>query len=372
MIQRYHNEPVGLRVTPEPGDYLKLHDRILPDGSEQITVGRGGSWSVLACKEVYGKASKAVQASGAKSAVFDLSAAAELGRDGLLAAAEGICGGAYQMKYTLSDQWEPEFACYASGEGWQEQDLQLGWTLAESILRTRSLVNRPANLLTPERLATALTEQCAGLPVETQCYDRSTLHELGWRPSSPWATAAATRRCWRARYTGAPDSAERLGLVGKGVTVDSGGYNLKSSGSMAGIKGDMAGGAAVAAAVRAIAAAGLPVNVTAVVPCCENRISTTSLLPGDLIGSLSGKTIEVFNADAEGRLILADGLTWAIPEGGLHAPCGRRHADGRDLRHARLCGHGRYGERRRLVCRPRAGRRPLRRALLAYAGLPGI
>lgn len=85
---------------------------------------------------------------------------------------------------------------------------------------------------------------------------------------------------------------------------------------MAGIKGDMAGGAAVAAAVRAIAAAGIPVNVTAVVPCCENRISTTSLLPGDLIGSLSGKTIEVFNADAEGRLILADGLTWAIRKEG--------------------------------------------------------
>lgn len=317
MIQRYHNEPVGLRVMPEPGDYLKLHDRILPDGSEQITVGRGESWSVLACKEVYGKASKAVQASGAKSAVFDLSAAAELGRDGLLAAAEGICGGAYQMKYTLSDHWEPEFACYASGEGWQEQDLQLGWTLAESILRTRSLVNRPANLLTPERLAAALTEQCAGLPVETQCYDRSTLHELGLEAflavgdSSGHSPVLAVLR-----YTGAPDSAERLGLVGKGVTVDSGGYNLKSSGSMAGIKGDMAGGAAVAAAVRAIAAAGIPVNVTAVVPCCENRISTTSLLPGDLIGSLSGKTIEVFNADAEGRLILADGLTWAIRKEG--------------------------------------------------------
>ena len=77
-----------------------------------------------------------------------------------------------------------------------------------------------------------------------------------------------------------------------------------------------ADGAAVAAAVRAIAAAGIPVNVTAVVPCCENRISTTSLLPGDLIGSLSGKTIEVFNADAEGRLILADGLTWAIRKEG--------------------------------------------------------
>lgn len=196
MIQRYHNEPVGLRVMPEPGDYLKLHDRILPDGSEQITVGRGGSWSVLACKEVYGKASKAVQASGAKSAVFDLSAAAELGRDGLLAAAEGICGGAYQMKYTLSDHWEPEFACYASGEGWQEQDLQLGWTLAESILRTRSLVNRPANLLTPERLAAALTEQCAGLRSKRSAMTAAPCTSWGWRPSSPWATAAATRRCW--------------------------------------------------------------------------------------------------------------------------------------------------------------------------------
>ena len=98
--------------------------------------------------------------------------------------------------------------------------------------------------------------------------------------------------------------------------MDSGGYNLKSSGSMAGIKGDMAGGAAVAAAVRRHCGGRIPVNVTAVVPCCENRISTTSLLPGDLIGSLSGKTIEVFNADAEGRLILADGLTWAIRKEG--------------------------------------------------------
>ena len=303
MIQRYHNEPVGLRVTPEPGDYLKLHDRILPDGSEQITVGRGGSWSVLACKEVYGKASKAVQASGAKSAVFDLSAAAELGRDGLLAAAEGICGGAYQMKYTLSDQWEPEFACYASGEGWQEQDLQLGWTLAESILRTRSLVNRPANLLTPERLAAALTEQCAGLPVETQCYDRGTLHELGL---------------------------EAFLAVG-----------------------DSSGHSPVLAVLREPhlhdePAAGGPDRL--VVRQDHRGIQCRRRGPPH-----SGRRPDVGH-----------------PEGGLHAPCGRRHADGRDLRHAWLCGHGRYGERRRLVCRPRAGRRPLRRALLAYAGLPGI
>ncbi len=113
-------------------------------------------------------------------------------------------------------------------------------------------------------------------------------------------------------------------------------------------------------------------NVTAVVPCCENRISTTSLLPGDLIGSLSGKTIEVFNADAEGRLILADGLTWAIRKEGCTHLVDAATLTGRDLRHARLCGHGRYGERRRLVCRARAGCRPLPASAGVVCRLPGI
>ena len=100
------------------------------------------------------------------------------------------------------------------------------------------------------------------------------------------------------------------------MTVDSGGYCLKAASSMAGIKGDMAGGAAAAAAVRALAANGAAVNVTAVVPICENRISNVSMLPGDVITSFSGKTIEILNADAEGRLILADGLAWAAEKEG--------------------------------------------------------
>ncbi len=104
------------------------------------------------------------------------------------------------------------------------------------------------------------------------------------------------------RYTGAPDCGRRLGLVGKGVTVDTGGYCLKPASSMAGIKGDMAGGAA-AAAVRCAGIA-------------QHRISDSSMVPGDVITSFSGKTIEILNSDAEGRLILADGLAWAAEREG--------------------------------------------------------
>ena len=100
------------------------------------------------------------------------------------------------------------------------------------------------------------------------------------------------------------------------MTCDTGGYCLKASSSMKGIKGDMAGGAAVCGALLALAANQTPINVTAVIPAVENRISPESFIPGDVIGSLSGKTIEVGNTDAEGRLILADAVTYAVEKEG--------------------------------------------------------
>ena len=187
-------------------------------------------------------------------------------------------------------------------------------------METRNLVNCPSNLLPPEVFARRLAEMAQGLPVEAELYNRQALERLGLRAlltvgdSSAHAPMLAVLR-----YTGAPESDRRLGLVGKGVTVDSGGYSLKSAASMAGIKGDMAGGAAAAAAVRALAANGAAVNVTAIVPICENRISNASMLPGDVITAFSGKTVEILNADAEGRLILADALAWgAEKEGCTH------------------------------------------------------
>ena len=289
--------------------YLKT--RYLPrEGGYTIRVGRGERRDILACKELYGKAVKTALELDCTACAFDLGPASGLGQNGLFAAAEGVCGGAYQKKFALSGRWEPELTC--SFPGADAEQLKQAWELARSIMETRSLVNCPSNMLWPEAFAQRLKEMADGLPIEAELYDRPALERLGLRAlltvgdSSAHAPVMAVLR-----YTGAPESRRRLGLVGKGVTVDSGGYCLKPASSMAGIKGDMAGGAAAAAAVRALAANGAAVNVTAVVPICENRISNASMLPGDVITSFSGKTIEILNADAEGRLILADSLAWA-------------------------------------------------------------
>lgn len=312
----YQQETVDAEVRPIEGGYLKTRFTG-GDGKMTITVGRGDGWTPLACKEVYGKAVKAAAEQAYTSCLFDLTAAAELGLPGLCAAVEGICGGAYQKKFSLTDRWEPEMACYAGGTGWEEKDLRVALELARSVMEARNLVNRPANLLPSHQLAQALADMVKGLPVEARIYGCEELRELGLNglltvgsgSSNPPALAVL-------RYTGAPESRERLGYVGKGVAVDTGGYSLKPAAAMEGIKGDMAGGAAVTAAVRALAAAGAQVNVTAVIPCCENRISPSSAVPGDIVRLFSGKTVEILNTDAEGRLILADALTWAVRKEG--------------------------------------------------------
>ena len=313
-MKRWHNEDTQAMVRPVEGPYLDAlyHlDRM----SLEITVGMGEDWSPLACKEVYGKGVKTALERKAESCVFDLTPAARLGEAGIFAALEGIYGGAYRQKFTLTDTCQPELACYASGEGWTDGQLARAAALAQRVLQVRNLVNRPPNLLTPALFAQALEEMAAGLPVEVQVLGRAKLEARGLRALLAVGTGSGNDPCLIVlRYTGAPDSGERLGLVGKGVTCDTGGYCLKPAKSMEGMKGDMAGGAAVAAALCALAANGVAVNATAVIPACENRISNLAMLPGDLITAFSGQTIEVLNTDAEGRLILCDALTWTIRE----------------------------------------------------------
>ncbi len=298
-------------------EYLKTRYATHADGSYTIRVGRGDRRDVLACKELYGKAVKTALELECTACSFELDAASELGQEGLFAAVEGVCGGAYQKKFALDGRWEPELACSFTGADAGSEKMKKAWELARSIMETRDLVNCPSNLLWPEELARRLAAMADGLPIEAEIYDRAALKKLGLRGLLTVGESSGRDPAMVVlRYTGAPESSRRLGLVGKGVTVDTGGYCIKSAASMAGIKGDMAGGAAVAAAVRALAANGAAVNVTAVVPACENRISDSSMVPGDVITSFSGKTIEILNADAEGRLILADGLTWAAEREG--------------------------------------------------------
>jgi len=120
------------------------------------------------------------------------------------------------------------------------------------------------------------------------------------------------------RYAGGTEGSGLLALVGKAVTFDSGGISIKPASRMAEMKMDMSGGAAVLEAVAAIAELGLELNVLAAIPATENMPSGHALKPGDIITQHSGKTVEIINTDAEGRLILADALSWCTEQGADH------------------------------------------------------
>ena len=186
--------------------------------------------------------------------------------------------------------------------------------VARWINAARELVDAPPNVISPAGLA----ERATALPqVTTEAIDpfEAGLGALaavgGSSPAKPLLLVL------RHEPPGAPD-APRLGLVGKAVTFDTGGYFLKPQADIVRQKADMAGGAAVVAALGAIAELGLPLSVTGVVPACENMLSGSAIRPTDVIETAAGLTVEVTNPDAEGRLILADALWWTRRDGATH------------------------------------------------------
>ena len=184
----------------------------------------------------------------------------------------------------------------------------------------RDLANSPPNELTPEALATRAAELAvAGLTAEA--LDPSQINELGMGALAAVGRASANGpRLIVLRYE--PPSPARsdlmLGLVGKAITFDAGGISLKPALKMQDMKGDMAGGAAVVAGTAAVAELALPVRIVAVVAAAENLVSGDSFRPGDILRAANGKTIEITNTDAEGRLVLADALWYARREGATH------------------------------------------------------
>jgi leucyl aminopeptidase len=191
--------------------------------------------------------------------------------------------------------------------------------VAEAVNAARDLQNRPGNDLTPTALASyaqALARDIDGLSVEVEGRE-----EIAGRGMGAFAAVAQGSEqepaliTLRYQGTGAGARGPVLGFVGKAVTFDSGGISLKPGAKMAEMKFDMSGGAAVIEAVAAIARLQLPVKLVAVVGATENLPSGRSVKPGDIVTASNGKTIEVNNTDAEGRLVLADCLCHAVGEG---------------------------------------------------------
>jgi len=187
-----------------------------------------------------------------------------------------------------------------------------GRIVAEATNAARDLVNEPGNTLTPTELGRRAREAARRSRIRCQMLGPQQLGRLGARALLGVARGSQEPPCLIVlEYRGGRRGGPHIGLIGKGITFDSGGISIKPAENMEAMKGDMAGAAAVIAATSAIALLSLPIHVTAVVPATENLPSGSALKPGDVLRAMSGKTIEVVNTDAEGRLVLADALHYA-------------------------------------------------------------
>lgn len=186
--------------------------------------------------------------------------------------------------------------------------------VATAVHTVRDLVSTPASDLYPETLAAAAADLSGGLPVEVEILDEHALAEGGYGGIlGVGAGSARPPRLVTLRY--APEGAERhLSLVGKGITFDTGGLQVKPAASMLNMKYDMTGAVTVMAVLLAVARLGLPIRVTARMCIAENMVSGTAMRPNDVLRIRGGSTVEVLNTDAEGRLVLADGLVDASAE----------------------------------------------------------
>ena len=318
MIERYQgqNIPWKLRLQASGG---KAGQQVRPgEGCCVLTaeLGESGKATAEQIRVAAAKGVKAIRDLGGSGIVLDGAGVhAELGAAGVAAMVQGA-----ELALYRTESWKeegPAAALYLDAPDGCEAALRETDILTQAICFARDLVNCPANKLTPDGMARRMVKEAQALGIETEVLDEAQTRALGMEAFlTVGSSAAHAPRLIVLRYKGGREGEAPIALVGKGVTCDTGGYCLKASSSMKGIKGDMAGGAAVCGALLALAANPTPINVTAVIPAVENRISPESFIPGDVIGSLSGKTIEVGNTDAEGRLILADAVTYAVEKEG--------------------------------------------------------
>lgn len=193
-----------------------------------------------------------------------------------------------------------------------EQGSYKGEVLAEATNLARDMVNEPGNYMTPTHMAEMAARLAERYQLELSIFDREQIQELGMGALLGVAQGSQQPPKFIVlRYWGSASADTEVALVGKGITFDSGGISIKPWEKMEEMKGDMAGGAAVIAAMSAIARLKPKINVAALVPATENLPGGNALKPGDILTAIDGKTIEIISTDAEGRLILADALGYA-------------------------------------------------------------
>ncbi|HWK76226.1 leucyl aminopeptidase [Microbacterium sp.] len=231
------------------------------------------------------------------------------------AAAEGAAYGGYRFEgYRAKPGKSRADAVTIHSTTIGDADIERARVLGEALALIKDLVSVPAEWQSPADLAQSAVDAVADLDVAVEVLDEEALAEQGF--GGVLGVAQGSDRPPRVVHLDyAPaEAAAHIALVGKGITFDTGGLSLKPAASMVGMKFDMAGSATVLATLRAIAELRLPVRVTAWMCITDNMPSGSAIRPGDVLRMLDGQTVEVLNTDAEGRLVLADGLVAASRE----------------------------------------------------------
>jgi len=220
-------------------------------------------------------------------------------------------------KYHTSDKTENQLetmilVATGADSGDIHGSIERGRIIAEATNFAREVINEPANVMTPTELARLAGEVAKDYGLEIDVLDEARMKDLGMGAFLGVAQGSAEpAKIIVLTYSPKTESAETIAIVGKGVTFDTGGISIKPSDGMEKMKYDMAGGATTIGAMRAIAQLKPSVKIIGIVPTTENMPGGRAQRPGDVVRAMSGKTIEVINTDAEGRLILADAVAYA-------------------------------------------------------------
>ena len=286
--------------------------------------GKAKSFSSSELRKLAGAALRNLKAKNLKSFVIVAPNLATGVADAVKSIVEGAYVGTFEPNYYVSDREDKqvdEVVIAAQGDQKALNDAaEVGRIIGEAQNFTRDLVNEPSNKMTPTIMGERAKKMSDEVGLQCEVYGPDKLHEL--KMGAFWSVSQGSEeepRLIVMKYEpkGAPEKPV-LGLVGKGITFDTGGISIKPAEGMEKMKYDMAGGAAMIGAMRAIAQLKPNVRVIGIVCASENMPSGTAQKPGDVQIAMSGKSIEVINTDAEGRLVLADGLHYAKQLGATH------------------------------------------------------
>ncbi len=313
-------------TTGKPFETTLIHGPANLKAKRLLIIGGGKdkTFSAFDLRRVVGAAVRSLKPKGIRTFAVVVVPGAIAPEEAVKASVEGAFIGDFDPDVYKSDRKDQKIGSItfvASGDQAKlQQALEQGQIIGESQNFTRTLVNEPSNRMTPTILAERAKNMCSEVGLKCEVYGADKIKEL--KMGAFWSVAQGSDEppaliIMRYEPAGAP-AEPVLGLVGKGITFDTGGISIKPADGMEKMKYDMAGGAAMIGAMRAIALLKPKMKVIGIVCATENMPSGKAQKPGDVQIAMSGKSIEIINTDAEGRLVLADGLHYAKQLGCTH------------------------------------------------------